>query len=280
MSFPAVAYSRTHRERFLAELITFLAIPSISTLSESRGAVQRGAEWVADKLRAIGLEHVEITPTGGGAGQPLVYADWLHAPNAPTILVYGHYDVQPVDPLDEWLTPPFEPTIIGDLIYARGASDMKGQTLAFISALEALLQTNSLRKCQGHRRRGGRNRVAAFWLFFAGTQGEIELRRGAERRFANGDARPAGHRIRLARLGVFRDMGTRSGARPSFRFVRRQCAQSRAGAVRAAGGDARCRRASDTTGVLRRCAGPLVGESLPPILCPVSPLTTITATTS
>ncbi len=145
MSFPAVAYSRTHRERFLAELITFLAIPSISTLSESRGAVQRGAEWVADKLRAIGLEHVEITPTGGGAGQPLVYADWLHAPNAPTILVYGHYDVQPVDPLDEWLTPPFEPTIIGDLIYARGASDMKGQTLAFISALEALLQTNSLR---------------------------------------------------------------------------------------------------------------------------------------
>lgn len=141
----AYNYLRTHRESFLDELKAFLTLPTISTLSEYRGEIQRGAEWVAGNLRAIGLEHIEIMPTGGGKGQPLVYADWLHAHGAPTILVYGHFDVQPVDPLNEWLTDPFEPTVIGDVIYARGASDMKGQAHAFLKALEALLNTNSLR---------------------------------------------------------------------------------------------------------------------------------------
>lgn len=141
----ALAYAAQKREANLEELKTFLALPTISTLSEHRADVQRGAEWVAQNLRALGLEQIEILPTGAGAGQPLVYADWLHAPHAPTVLVYGHYDVQPVDPLHEWLTPPFEPTIHGDWIYARGASDMKSQTLAFLKALEALLKTNSLR---------------------------------------------------------------------------------------------------------------------------------------
>ena len=141
----AYDYLELHRQDFLDELKTFLTMPTISTLSEHRADVQRGAEWVADNLRAMGMEHVEIFPTGNGAGQPLVYADWLHAQNAPTVLVYGHLDVQPVDPLHEWLTPPFTPTIHGDTIYARGASDMKGQTLAFMNALEALLKTNSLR---------------------------------------------------------------------------------------------------------------------------------------
>src|SRR5581483_9595142 len=141
----ALEYAQTHSERFLDELNTFLAMPTISTLSEYRGEVQRGAEWVAENLRAMGMEHVEIFPTANGAGQPLVYADWLHAGSAPTILIYGHSDVQPVDPLNEWRTPPFEPTILGDTIYARGASDMKSQTLAFMKALEALLKTNSLR---------------------------------------------------------------------------------------------------------------------------------------
>ena len=141
----AYDYLELHRADFLDELKTFLTMPTISTLSEHRADVQRGAEWVADNLRAMGMEHVEIFPTGNGAGQPLVYADWLHAQNAPTVLVYGHLDVQPVDPLHEWLTPPFTPTIHGDTIYARGASDMKGQTLAFMNALEALLKANSLR---------------------------------------------------------------------------------------------------------------------------------------
>ena len=141
----AYDYLELHRQDFLDELKTFLTMPTISTLSEHRADVQRGAEWVADNLRAMGMEHVEIFPTGNGAGQPLVYADWLHAQNAPTVLVYGHLDVQPIDPLHEWLTPPFTPTIHGDIIFARGASDMKGQTLAFMNALEALLKTNSLR---------------------------------------------------------------------------------------------------------------------------------------
>lgn len=148
MNQTALDYSRTRHDAFLDELETFLAVPTISTLSEHRADVQKGAEWVADNLRAMGLEHVEIMPTGDaahedGPGQPLVYADWLHAPNAPTVLVYGHFDVQPVDPLNEWLTPPFEPTVIGDMLYARGASDMKSQTLAVMKALEALLKTNS-----------------------------------------------------------------------------------------------------------------------------------------
>ena len=145
MTPQTLQYLNAHRETFLDELKTFLTMPTISTLSEHRADVQRGAEWVAQILRAMGMEHVEILPTGEGAGQPLVYADWLHAENAPTVLVYGHYDVQPVDPLDEWLTPPFAPTIHGDWIYARGASDMKSQTLAFMKALEALLKTNALR---------------------------------------------------------------------------------------------------------------------------------------
>lgn len=145
MNQATLQYLRTHREIFLDELQTFLAMPTISTLSEHRADVQRGAEWVAENLRAMGMEHIEILPTGNGAGQPLVYADWLHALDAPTVLVYGHFDVQPVDPLDEWLTPPFEPTILGNTMYARGASDMKSQTLAFMKALEASLKTNSLR---------------------------------------------------------------------------------------------------------------------------------------
>lgn len=141
----AVVFAEHEHDRFLGEFREFLSLPSISTLSEFRPEVQRGAEWVAGNFRAMGMENVEIMTTGDGRGQPLVYAEWLNAPDAPTVLVYGHYDVQPVDPLDEWQSPPFEATIRGDHIYARGASDMKGQTHAFMKALEALLKTNELR---------------------------------------------------------------------------------------------------------------------------------------
>src|SRR5258708_3132063 len=91
----ALHFAQPHHEQFLAELRAFLAMPTISTLSEHRGDIQDGAEWVAANLRGMGLEHVEIMPTGDGRGQPLVYADWLHAEGAPTILTYGHFDVQP-----------------------------------------------------------------------------------------------------------------------------------------------------------------------------------------
>jgi acetylornithine deacetylase/succinyl-diaminopimelate desuccinylase-like protein len=120
------------------ELKELLRIPSISSLSEHKEDIQKAASWIANKLESIGLEHVEIIQT---TGHPIVYADWLHQENAPTVLVYGHYDVQPVDPVHLWETPPFEPTIRDEKIFARGATDDKGQTFLHIKAVETLLKT-------------------------------------------------------------------------------------------------------------------------------------------
>lgn len=129
-------YVRSNQERFLEELKTFLRIPSISTAPEHKDDVARAAKFVADELTRIGLEHVEIIPT---EGHPLIYADWLHAAGAPTVLCYGHYDVQPPDPLEEWKTPPFEPTLRDGNIYARGSADDKGQMYMHVKAVEALM---------------------------------------------------------------------------------------------------------------------------------------------
>jgi acetylornithine deacetylase/succinyl-diaminopimelate desuccinylase-like protein len=135
MSASLETYVREHETRLLDELQEFLRIPSISTAPEHKSDVQRAAEFVASKLRDAGLENVEIIPT---ANHPLVYADWLHAPGKPTVLLYGHYDVQPPDPLELWQTPPFEPTIRDGNIYARGSADDKGQMYMHIKAIEAL----------------------------------------------------------------------------------------------------------------------------------------------
>lgn len=135
MSSAVDAYVESNRARFLEELEAFLRIPSVSTLPEHRADVARAAGFVAGALEAAGLEHVEVIPTGG---HPLVYADWLHAPGKPTVLCYGHYDVQPPDPLEEWHSPPFEPTIRDGNLYARGAADDKGQMYMHIKAVEAL----------------------------------------------------------------------------------------------------------------------------------------------
>lgn len=121
--------------RLLEELFTFIRIPSISTLPEHAGDVAKAARFVADALTAAGMENVETIPT---ARHPLVYADWLHAPGKPTVLCYGHYDVQPPDPLELWESPPFEPAVRNGNIYARGAVDDKGQMYTHIKALEAL----------------------------------------------------------------------------------------------------------------------------------------------
>jgi len=137
----ALAFARANRERYLNELAEFLAIPSISTLPENKPDMQRAADWVARQLNNIGFNHVAILPT---AGHPVVYGESLNAPGKPTVLVYGHYDVQPVDPLNEWVSAPFEPTVRGDNIYARGASDMKAQVQATLKALEALLRNEGL----------------------------------------------------------------------------------------------------------------------------------------
>lgn len=140
MSSAAVSYARENKERFLNELKELLRIPSVSTLEEHKGDIQRAASFVADELKRIGFEHVEVIPT---QGHPLIYADWLHATGKPTALCYAHYDVQPAEPLDEWLTPPFEPTERNDNIYARGAVDDKGQLWMEVKAFEALFKTHN-----------------------------------------------------------------------------------------------------------------------------------------
>lgn len=133
-----VGYINLNRERYVEELKDFLRIPSISTLAANKSDMIAAAEFVANKLREAGMENVKIIDT---KGHPLVYADWLHAPGKPTVLVYGHYDVQPVDPLNLWESPPFEPTIRDGKIYARGATDDKGQMYIHIKSVEAYFQT-------------------------------------------------------------------------------------------------------------------------------------------
>jgi acetylornithine deacetylase/succinyl-diaminopimelate desuccinylase-like protein len=135
MSSTAVEYARQNSPRFLEELKTLLRIPSISTLPEHKKDVHAAAEWLAAELKRIGMENVDVIET---PGHPLVYADWLHAEGKPTCLCYGHYDVQPPDPLDEWISPPFEPTERNGNIYARGAVDDKGQMYMHVKALESL----------------------------------------------------------------------------------------------------------------------------------------------
>ncbi|MBT9330235.1 dipeptidase [Paracidobacterium acidisoli] len=140
MASAAVEFARSHHTRFLEELKTLIRIPSVSTLPEHREDVQRAAEWLAKELKRIGMEHVEVIAT---EGHPLVYADWLRAEGRPTCLCYGHYDVQPPDPLEEWTTPPFEPTERNGNLYARGAVDDKGQMYMHVKALEALFAAHS-----------------------------------------------------------------------------------------------------------------------------------------
>ena len=139
MSSSAVEFARRNHPRFLEELKALLRIPSISTLPEHNADCRKAAETLLAELKRIGLENARLIE---GQGHPMVYADWLHAENKPTALIYGHYDVQPPDPLDEWLSPPFEPTERNGNLYARGAVDDKGQVVAQVKALESLMTTN------------------------------------------------------------------------------------------------------------------------------------------
>jgi acetylornithine deacetylase/succinyl-diaminopimelate desuccinylase-like protein len=140
MHSPAVTYARQNHPRFLNELKALLRIPSVSTLPEHKGDCRRAAEMLAAELTRIGFEHLRLIETGS---HPLVYADWLHAAGKPTALFYGHYDVQPTDPEDEWLSPPFEPTERDGNLYGRGTCDDKGQVWAQIKGLESLLAANA-----------------------------------------------------------------------------------------------------------------------------------------
>jgi len=134
-----VDFINVHRDRYVDELKQYLAIPSISALPQHAADVRRAAEWTAEALRQAGLQNVRLIET---PGNPVVYADWLNAPGKPTILYYGHYDVQPVDPLDLWTSPPFEATVRDGEIYARGSADDKGQVFMHIKAAEAHLKQN------------------------------------------------------------------------------------------------------------------------------------------
>jgi acetylornithine deacetylase/succinyl-diaminopimelate desuccinylase-like protein len=137
----ALEYSHRNKASFLSALKEILSIPSVSTEKEHIADIQRAAEWLAAQLRILRMQDVQLFPT---AQSPVVYGEWLGAPGAPTVLIYGHYDVQPVDPINLWKTGPFEPTIIGEDIYARGASDMKGQAVITLKAVESLVQTGGL----------------------------------------------------------------------------------------------------------------------------------------
>jgi len=138
----ALAYAENNREKFISELKELLAIPTISTDPTYKSEMQRGAEWLATALRAMGMEHVQVMPTDG---HPVVFGEWMGAgAKAPTVMIYGHYDVQPADPLDLWTSRPFQAEVRGENLYARGASDMKGQVLASLKAVEAIRQSGPL----------------------------------------------------------------------------------------------------------------------------------------
>ncbi|MGM0505586.1 MAG: dipeptidase [Bacteroidota bacterium] len=135
---PQLAYIQQERERFRDELFQFLRIESISTDREKTDEIVRAAGFLEQKMNQAGLCHVRCMETGG---HPVVYGEWKEDPSLPTVLIYGHYDVQPPDPLEEWKSPPFEPTILGNRVYARGASDDKGQSYTHLKAIETWLQT-------------------------------------------------------------------------------------------------------------------------------------------
>lgn len=130
-------YIESNKQRYLTELKEFLAIPSVSSQSNHNGDIQLCAQWVADHMSSIGMQNVKIMPT---PGHPVVYSEWLGAKDAPTVLFYGHYDVQPVDPLNLWTSPPFEMSVRGENIYARGSADDKGQVYIHFKGIEALMK--------------------------------------------------------------------------------------------------------------------------------------------
>lgn len=130
-------YIEKNKSRYLNELKELIAIPSVSTNPENKPDIVRCAKWVADHLKSVGMNNVQVFPTGG---HPVVYAEWLGAPGKPTLLLYGHYDVQPVDPIELWTSPPFEATIRGENLYARGSADDKGQVFIHLKSIEAFMK--------------------------------------------------------------------------------------------------------------------------------------------
>jgi acetylornithine deacetylase/succinyl-diaminopimelate desuccinylase-like protein len=135
----ALSYARAGRGKFVSELTEFLRFPSVSSQPERRGDLRKCAAWLARHLQGIGLDQVRVIPT---RGNPIVYGSWRRAPGRPTLIIYGHYDVLPGEPLSEWRTPPFTPTLRNNVLHARGAADDKGQLFAHVKAIESYLRIN------------------------------------------------------------------------------------------------------------------------------------------
>ncbi len=153
----ALKYAEEHKKQSLEKMVQIVSIPSVSTDPERVGDIKKAAEWLKSELTVLGMEKVEIYPT---PRHPIVYAEDLSAgEDKPTVLIYGHYDVQPEDPLDEWDSDPFTPTEKGENLYARGATDMKGQIIACFSAIDAIRQNwRFTDQCQIPDRRRRRDR--------------------------------------------------------------------------------------------------------------------------
>ena len=134
-----ISFTESNKDRYLAELKEFIAIPSVSSQTNHNADTRRCAEWVANQMRTVGMQNVQIFET---PGHPVVYSEWMNAPGKPTVLFYGHYDVQPVDPLNLWTSPPFEATIRGENLYARGSADDKGQVYIHLKAVEAYMKND------------------------------------------------------------------------------------------------------------------------------------------
>ena len=247
-----IDFINVNRERYLDELKALLAIPSISALPQHAADVKRCAEWCADEMRRIGLQNVRLVAT---PGNPVVYGEWMGAPGAPTILFYGHYDVQPVDPLDLWESPPFEATIRDGEIFARGSADDKGQVFMHFKAVEAHLKQNG--------------RLPVNIKFILEGEEEVGQRksrrlrprpqtgaRGRRRRdLGLGDVRPR-HSLDLlrpARPRVFPDRLARQQHRPALGLLRRRRRQPRVRARADDRADEGSRRPRQDSRLLRRC---------------------------
>ncbi len=235
----ALTFARTNRERFLGDLIEMIRIPSVSTQTERAADIRRMAEWLITRLTRLGFQ-TRLLPT---EGSPAVYGELPGGGSgAPILLLYGHYDVQPAEPLEEWSSPPFEPEVRGENLYGRGASDMKGPLSAYLAALESAIAAGPMPVSikilfEGEEEVGSPHLAVA-----DGTRARIAaLRRRAERRYAAPAAGPAHHRLWAARAGILRATGGNGGARPAFRALRGSVAQRRTDPVRIGRRDARFR---------------------------------------
>ena len=221
-----IDFINTNRDRYVDELKEYLAIPSISALPQHAADVKRCAEWSADEMRRIGMQNVALIET---PGFPVVYGDWLGAEGAPTILFYGHYDVQPVDPLELWESPPFEATVRDGEIYARGSADDKGQVFMHFKAIEAHLKQNGKLPVNIKIILEGEEEVGSANLddFVKSHKDELAGRRRRHLRLADVRPRHSVDLLRAARPGLLPDRSARHQVRPALRLLRRRGRQSR-----------------------------------------------------